>query len=124
MSFVCLWSPTWPTGAAFPADLVVALLAEAPRLAVGEAGRVWADARGLSGGALAERLLEVAREAGVGDARAGVAMSAIAAEVGAVYGAVSSFEVRVSSEGHPLETRNSKLETPLSISPIPDRLVG
>jgi hypothetical protein len=86
MSFVCLWSPTWPTGAAFPADLSVALLAAAPRISVGEGGRVWADARGLSGRALAETLLEVVRTHGVADARAGVAMSAIAAEVGAVYG--------------------------------------
>jgi hypothetical protein len=87
MSFVCLWSPSWPTGAAFPADLGAALLAHAPRLAIGEAGRVWADARGLNGRELAERLLEVAREHGVADIRAGVAMSAIAAEVAAVYGA-------------------------------------
>jgi protein ImuB len=90
MSFVCLWSPSWPTGAAFPADLAVALLTQAPRITVGEAGRVWADARGLSGGALAETLLRVAYEHGVADARAGVAMSAIAAEVAAVYGEVGS----------------------------------
>jgi nucleotidyltransferase/DNA polymerase involved in DNA repair len=115
MSFVCLWSPSWPTGAAFPADLVVALLAEAPRLAVGEAGRVWADARGLSGGALAERLLEVAREAGVGDARAGVAMSAIAAEVGAVYGQVPSSRFPVPG------TRNQEPGTPLVVRPGSDR---
>jgi hypothetical protein len=88
MSFVCLWSPTWPTGAAFPADLAVALLSEAPRIAIGEAGRVWADARGLSGSALAETLLGVVRDSGVTDVQAGVAVSAIAAEVAAVYGEV------------------------------------
>jgi hypothetical protein len=90
MSFVCLWSPSWPTGAAFPADLAAALLARAPRIAVGEAGRLWADARGLNGGALAERLLEVALEQGIDDVRAGVAMTAIAAEVAAVYGEVGA----------------------------------
>ena len=88
MSFVCLWSPTWPTGAAFPAELSVALLGAAPRIALGDAGRVWADARGLSGSTLAAELLEVVRAHGVADARAGVAMSAIAAEVAAVYGEV------------------------------------
>jgi hypothetical protein len=103
MSFVCLWSPSWPTDAAFPADLAAALLAHAPRLAVGESGRVWADARGLSGSALAAELLEVTREYGVSDARAGVAMTAIAAEVAAVHG-----EVR-------------ELGTPLVIRPGSDR---
>jgi impB/mucB/samB family protein len=121
MSFVCLWSPSWPTGAAFPADLGVALLTEAPRLAVGESGRVWADARGLSGSALAERLLGVVREHGVDDIRAGVAMSAIAAEVAAVHGGVSSFEVRVSSGSSSLEPRTSKLETPFVVRPGSDR---
>ena len=121
MSFVCLWSPSWPTGAAFPADLAVALLAEAPRLAVGESGRVWADARGLSGGALAERLLEVARDAGVNDVHAGVAMSAIAAEVAAVFREVPSSEFPASSEERSLGTRNSELGTPLVIRPGSDR---
>jgi protein ImuB len=98
MSFVCLWSPSWPTGAAFPADLAVALLTEAPRLAVGESGRVWADARGLNGGALAERLLEVAREQGIVDARAGVAMTAIAAEVAAMHGEAPITLVRLGTD--------------------------
>src|SRR5919205_1699109 len=92
MSFVCLWSPSWPIGAAFPADLAAALLAVAPRIAVGEAGRVWADARGLSGSVLAEELLEVARAHGVTDVRAGVAVTAIAAEVAAVYGGTANRE--------------------------------
>src|SRR3982751_2887790 len=106
MSFVCLWSPSWPIDAAFPADLVAALLAVAPRIAVGEAGRVWADARGLSGSGLAEELLEVARDRGVTDVRAGVAVSAIAADVAAVHGGVSSLEFGVSSERPSLETPN------------------
>jgi hypothetical protein len=50
MSYVCLWSPSWPTGADFPADLVASLLGVAPRVAVGERSLVWGDARGLHGG--------------------------------------------------------------------------
>ena len=49
MSYVCLWSPSWPTAADFPADLVASLLGVAPRVAVGERGLVWGDARGLHG---------------------------------------------------------------------------
>ena len=121
MSFVCLWSPTWPTGAAFPADLAVALLAEAPRIAVGEAGRLWADARGLSGSALAETLLHVVRDAGVSDARAGVAVSAIAAEVAAVSGEGPRSEVLGPGEEHSLGPRTQDLGPPLVIRPGSDR---
>jgi hypothetical protein len=128
MSFVCLWSPTWPTGAAFPADLAVALLAQAPRIAVGEAGRVWADARGLSGGMLAETLLRVVRDTGVEDVRAGVAMTAIAAEVAAVYGGVPGSGFLVPSEGRSSGTGNLELGTwnlepgtPLIVRPGNDR---
>jgi hypothetical protein len=119
MSFVCLWSPTWPTGAAFPADLTVALLAEAPRIALGDAGRVWADARGLSGGALAERLLEVARERDIGDVRAGVAMSAIAAEVAAIHGELGApvTFVRLGTD------RDFLASFPISVLSPPDDLV-
>ena len=84
MSYVCLWSPTWPTGGAFPVELSAALLAHAPRITVGDAGCVWADARGLDARALAESLVAVVRGHGVGDVRAGVAMTPIAAEVAAV----------------------------------------
>ena len=59
MSYVCLWSPSWPTGADFPADLVASLLGVAPRVAVGERGLVWGDARGLHGAQLAEQMLRV-----------------------------------------------------------------
>lgn len=83
MSCVCLWSPSWPIGAGFPADLASALLAHAPRITVGERGRVWADARGLHPGTLAERSLAVASEHGFPDAHAAAAMTPIAAEVGA-----------------------------------------
>jgi impB/mucB/samB family protein len=121
MSFVCLWSPSWPIGAAFPADLGAALLAHAPRLAIGEAGRVWADARGLNGGALAEMLLAAAHESGIADVRAGVAMSAIAAEVAAVHGEVPSSKIQVPSEERSLGTWDLDLGTPLLIRPGSDR---
>ena len=86
MSYVCLWSPSWPTGADFSADLVAAFLGHTPRIAVGDAGRVWADARGLVAGTLAEQLLDVATQHGYDDAHAGAAMTPIAAEVAARYG--------------------------------------
>jgi hypothetical protein len=83
MSYVCLWSPSWPTGADFPADLVASLLTHAPRVAVGERNLVWGDARGLHGGQLAEHMLRVAGDYGFEDAHAGVAMTPVAAEVAA-----------------------------------------
>ncbi|HTE46801.1 MAG TPA: hypothetical protein VK636_16225 [Gemmatimonadaceae bacterium] len=83
MSYVCLWSPSWPTGADFPADLVASLLAHAPRVAVGERGLIWGDARGLHGGKLAEHMLRVAADYGFDDAHAGVAITPVAAEVAA-----------------------------------------
>lgn len=121
MSFVCLWSPTWPTGAAFPADLSVALLAEAPRIAIGEAGRVWADARGLSAGALAETLLHVVRDSGVEDVRAGVAMTAIAAEVAAVHGEGPGSKVLGPGERSSLGPGTQDLGPPLIVRPGDDR---
>ena len=86
MSYVCLWSPSWPTGADFPADLVASLLNVAPRVAVGERGLVWGDARGLVGALLAERMLDVAGDYGFEDTRAGVAFTPVAAEVAATQG--------------------------------------
>ncbi|HEX7020275.1 MAG TPA: hypothetical protein VF159_09710 [Gemmatimonadaceae bacterium] len=86
MSYVCLWSPTWPTAADFPADLVAAFLAHAPRVAVGDERRVWADARGLPAGNLAEQLLAVASEHGWDDVHAGAATTPVAAEVAATCG--------------------------------------
>jgi nucleotidyltransferase/DNA polymerase involved in DNA repair len=83
MSYVCLWSPSWPTGADFPADLIASLLTHAPRVAVGERNLVWGDARGLHGGQLAEHMLRVAGDYGFEDAHAGVAMTPVAAEVAA-----------------------------------------
>jgi hypothetical protein len=86
MSYVCLWNPSWPTGADFPADLVAGLLGQAPRVAVGERSLVWADARGLNGGPLADALLHVASDYGFDDTRAGVALTSVAAEIAAVNG--------------------------------------
>jgi protein ImuB len=83
MSYVCLWSPSWPTGADFPADLVAGLLAVAPRVVVGERRLVWGDARGLHGGQLANEMLRVTVDYGFDDARAGVASTQVAAEVAA-----------------------------------------
>jgi hypothetical protein len=115
MSYVCLWSPGWSTGAGSPTDenrkdqkgperarycstgaacsaeLIGALLARAPRIVVAENGRVWADARGMDLRSLATSLLEAAREHGLADVRAGAATTAIAAEL-----AVSREEEKVS----------------------------
>jgi hypothetical protein len=121
MSFVCLWSPSWPTGAAFPADLAVALLAHAPRIAVGDAGRVWADARGLSGSALGETLLRVVHDSGVDDICAGVATSAIAAEVAAVHGEVPGSQFQVPNEERSPGTGNRELGTLFVVRPGSDR---
>src|ERR1051325_11414844 len=90
MSYVCLWSPRWPTGADFPADLIASLLVHAPRVAVGERGLVWGDARGLNGAKLAEAMLRVAADYGFEEMRAGVAMTPIAAEVAATHAAAHS----------------------------------
>ncbi len=83
MSYVCLWSPSWPTGADFPADLAASLLQHAPRVAIGERSLVWGDARGLHGAALAEAMLRVASDYGHDDVRAGAASTPVAAEVAA-----------------------------------------
>jgi hypothetical protein len=85
MSYVCLWSPVWPTGAAFDAGLAPALLACAPRVVVGDDNRLWIDARGLHAAQLGEQLLTVARAHGVPGVRAGVALTPIAAECAAAH---------------------------------------
>src|SRR3954469_7521453 len=90
MSYVCLWSPRWPIAADFPADLIASLLEHAPRIAVGERGLVWGDARGLNGAKLAEAMLAVATDYGFEDVRAGLAMTPIAAEVAAVHNRIDA----------------------------------
>jgi len=76
MRCICLWDPEWEE-AGPPEALAVTLLELAPRVALGREV-VWVDARGLPAAALASRLLE--RVAG---ARAGIADTPVAAEVGA-----------------------------------------
>ena len=85
MSYVCLWSPAWPTGAAFDADLAPALLECAPRVVVGDDNRIWIDARGLHAAQLAEQLLTVVRAHGVPHVQAGTALTPIAAECAAAH---------------------------------------
>ena len=94
MSYVCLWSPAWPTGAAFDADLAPALLACAPRVVVGDDNRIWIDARGLHAAQLAEQLLTVVRAHGVPGVRAGTALTPIAAECAAAHSHASLTVVR------------------------------
>jgi hypothetical protein len=94
MSYVCLWSPSWPTGADFPADLVASLLLPAPRVAVGERSLVGGDAGGLNGPRVAEALLGVAEDYGYDDAHAGVALTPVAAEVAATQSTAKLVAVR------------------------------
>jgi protein ImuB len=108
MNFVCLWSPAWQTAAASSARsaavraerdlevqeaqkvqlvrLAAILLTSAPRVTVDARGMIWADARGLNARVLACALLELMRDDGVTDARAGVASTPVAAELAAVRG--------------------------------------
>jgi protein ImuB len=62
---------------------VASLLAHAPRVAVGERGLVWGDARGLIGSQLAAEMLRVAGDYGFDNTHAGVAVTPVAAEVAA-----------------------------------------
>lgn len=82
MSYVCLWSPVWRTGAGLGADLAAllpAVLSEvAPRLRL-ESERVWADARGLDALELAHALVGRLAAVGVEEGRAGVAAVPVAA---------------------------------------------
>src|SRR5688500_20355999 len=83
MSFVCLWTPHWRTGAASAAELAPVLLTCVPRVATDERGLLWADARGMDARAVAGEALEILRAREVVDVRAGVASTAIAAAMGA-----------------------------------------
>jgi protein ImuB len=83
MSFVCLWTPSWQTGAASAAELAPALLACVPRVTTDERGLLWADARGMDARVVANELLELLRARGVVDARIGVATTPVAAELAA-----------------------------------------
>lgn len=97
MTFVCLWIPAGPTGAASAAELAAALLPIVPRVRV--AGpRIWADARGLAARPLAEALLETLELEGATGARAGLALVPVAAEVAAVHGETHLVEVPAGEE--------------------------
>jgi impB/mucB/samB family C-terminal domain len=69
MTCVCLWSPDWPIAAGHSTELAARLLSHAPRIRL-ERDVVWADARGLDGRLVAERLLQEARR-GDGQAAGG-----------------------------------------------------
>ena len=90
MTFICLWSPAAPTLAQTESEishnLTPALLAVAPRVMLGTAGSVWADARGMSAEPLARSLLEVFHKAGVEKVRAALSIAPICAEVAARHG--------------------------------------
>jgi protein ImuB len=96
MSFVCLWSPAWRTGVDSPGrdaparpELAAALLARAPRIAIGERGVIWADAHGFPPTermALAADLLTILARRGARDVRAGLADTPVAAELAAMCG--------------------------------------
>ncbi len=90
MTFICLWSPAAPAPAQTESEishnLTPALLAVAPRVMLGTAGSVWADARGMSAEPLARSLLEVFHKAGVEKVRAALSIAPICAEVAARHG--------------------------------------
>lgn len=83
MSFVCLWTPSWRTGAASAAELAPVLLACVPRVATDARGLLWADARGMDARAVAADVVELMKARGVADVRVGVASTPIAAEMAA-----------------------------------------
>jgi nucleotidyltransferase/DNA polymerase involved in DNA repair len=83
MSFACLWTPSWRTGAASAAELAPILLAAVPRVATDARGLLWADARGMNARAVAGELLELMRARDVVDVRVGVASTPIVAEIAA-----------------------------------------
>jgi hypothetical protein len=87
MTFVCLSSPTWPTGAGWSTELAAQTLAIVPRIRLETARQVlWADARGLDGPRLARELVDRFASLGGGEAHAGVAATPIAADVAARFG--------------------------------------
>ena len=86
MNFICIWSPVFPLEPEQLHGLTAALLQVAPRIAIGSGGKIWADARGLSAEPVARDLLDLLRGQGLERARAVIATTAIAAEVGARNG--------------------------------------
>ena len=81
MTFVALWIPDWPTGAAAN-DLLAQLLSVAPRAAVSaEKQLAWLDARGLDSVALVESARAALEEIGVTEVFAGAARVPCVAEI-------------------------------------------
>lgn len=100
MKFVCLWSPSWSTGAGPAPELVAAFLEVVPRVVVEGRGVVWADLRGISGVWTAEALLALATAGVSGDVvRAGLAAVPIVAEVAARDSSRSSVACGASGAG-------------------------
>lgn len=99
MTFVCLWTPAAvPSPSVIGAatdptpenqllqQLIPSLLGVAPRVMVGANGIVWADARGMNAPSLANGLLEVFHDSGIGKVRAAISLAPVCAEVAARYG--------------------------------------
>lgn len=80
--FICLYSPDWKRSALLDPTLCASLIKIAPRIFVNEtANLIWADARSLNAPLLAESLWDVLIQSGIAAPAAGIAQTAIAAEV-------------------------------------------
>ena len=134
MTFVCLWIPHWSTDAASSAEQRIdALLRVAPRVASegggggggggGARGLIWADACGLDERAMAAQLCAAVREHGATSVRAGVARTAIAAEVGACHGETAITFVPLGGDRtflapHPLSVLGQVLDLDPALLPL------
>ena len=97
MTFVALWIPDWPTGAAAN-DLLAQLLAVAPRAAIAPGERLaWLDARGLDAEVLVVAARAALEEIGVTEVHAGAARVPCVAEIVAKRIGDRSEEIGVSS---------------------------
>jgi len=99
MTFVCLSRLAGPTAAENAAELAPRLLSAAPRVRAEARGLIWADARGLPARPLAVSLLGLLRErGGCLEPHAGLARTAIAAEVASLFGRETIVEVPIAGE--------------------------
>ena len=115
MTFVALWIPDWPTGAAAN-DLLAQLLAIAPRAAIAPREQLaWLDARGLDPVAMVARAREALAEIGVTQVFAGASkvpcVAAIVARVGSRESGVGRQDTVVLSEAKDLRD-SSHVEPP------------
>jgi len=125
MTFICLWSPA---AAAVPAQesellrkLIPSLLGAAPRVMLGSAGMVWADARGMSAELLARDLLQIFHDNGVEKVRAALSLSPICAEVAARHGKGALIAIPSGSERDYLAPHSvGVLEPSLALSSLLD----